>query len=99
MKKSNRINELLKTNEIEKQAEIIKGLIEAASSPVIDLIIRHDPRTGSTTPVVIGANIDYPTAYAILDQARAILHQAELEQAAGKPVPIERGDNDDSGAE
>jgi hypothetical protein len=93
MKKSNRLGEILKTNEVEKQAEIVRGLIEAASAPVIDLVIRHDTRTGQTFPVLIGGNIDYSSAYAILDQARAVLHEQELAEVrksqAGEAISTE----------
>ena len=47
--------------------------------PVVDLVIRYDGRTGQMNVSVIGPDVQIDNLYRILDGARGMLRERELE--------------------
>ncbi len=78
------INQITGTKDRAKQAEILLGTVGA---PVVDLVIRYDGRTNQIAITTIGGDIPIQAAYTLLDKAREILHQREIEALAKKDEP------------
>jgi hypothetical protein len=76
------IDKILQTKDKDKQGEIF---LSVANAPVWDLIVRLDARTGQITLGTMGGRLELATIYKMLDGARDLLHQQELQAAAQKP--------------
>lgn len=72
------ISELLKTTDKQEQINRIETLIQIANSPVHNIIITFDTRTGTVN--VLYPKIEFAGVHAILDKARAMLIKEELRQ-------------------
>ncbi len=75
------INQITGTKDRAKQAEI---LLSTVGAPVVDLVIRFDGRTNQIAITTIGGDVPLPVAYSLLDKAREMLHQREIEALAKK---------------
>ena len=77
------LKELLGTGNRKEQAERVAGLLQVASAPVIDVIVRFDGRVKSVVDVlVVGGSADFQSVYKILEQARQVLLAKEQAQVA-----------------
>jgi hypothetical protein len=74
-----KISELLSTKNAHEQAERIQTLMNMASAPVIDLIVRADMRTGSISLHLVGPDLPAVDIHRILDAAKEYLRKQELE--------------------
>jgi hypothetical protein len=81
------IDKVLQTKDKAKQAEVFLSI---ANAPVIDLVIRYDGRTDQLAVTTIGGDIPLPAAYSLLDKAREMLHNKELEAVAQKEKPAQQ---------
>jgi hypothetical protein len=93
-KKPPTIETLTGTKDKVKQADVLLNL---ANIPIVDLVIRFDPRNGQITLATIGGPLEVAAIYAIMDKAREMLHKKELEAVAQKeqtpqPVPDQPGE-------
>ena len=55
-------------NRLKKEQEVPEE--KKAKVPVVDIVVRFDPRDGEISIVVIGANIEPMVAYEILESAK-----------------------------
>jgi hypothetical protein len=76
------IDKILQTKDKDKQGEIF---LNVANAPVLDLIVRFDGRTGQISIGTMGGQIPIAAIYKMLDGARELLHQQELQAVAQKP--------------
>jgi hypothetical protein len=72
------ISDLLKTTDKQEQINRIETLIQIANSPVHNILITFDTRTGSVN--VLYPKIGFESVHVILDKARAMLIKEELRQ-------------------
>ena len=79
--KTNPIAEVLGTSNVKEQLDMIQGLQMAAQAPVVDLVLRYDPRVGQIIFSVIGGNIPTDMARKILQAGLDQLHEQELKAA------------------
>ena len=79
--KPNPLAEKLGTSNVMEQLDIIQGLQIAAQSPVVDLVLRYDPRLGQIGFSVIGGTIPADIARKILQAGLDQLHEQELKAA------------------
>ena len=79
--KPNPLAEKLGTSSVKEQLDIIQGLQMAAQSPVVDLVLRYDPRLGQIGFSVIGGTIPADIARKILQAGLDQLHEQELKAA------------------
>lgn len=79
--KSNPVAEYLGTSNVKQQLEILQGLKAAVQAPVIDLVLRYDPRLGQIAFSVIGGDVPTEIARKILQAGLDQLHQQELKAA------------------
>jgi len=86
-KKDTQLSDLLQTKDPKDQVKRVQELIQRVQSPVIDVIIRADPRFQSVEVIIIGGNINFESAYMILDRAREWLRQRELKEVT-KPGQV-----------
>jgi hypothetical protein len=86
-KNTTQLSDLLQTKDPKDQVKHVQELIQLVQSPVIDVIIRADPRFQSVEVIVIGGNINFESAYMLLDRAREWLRQRELKEIA-KPGQV-----------
>jgi hypothetical protein len=86
-KNVNQLQELLQSKDPKEQTKRVQELIQLVQSPVIDVIIRADPRFQSVEVIVVGGNINFESAYMILDRAREWLRQRELKEVT-KPGQV-----------
>ena len=75
------IEVLLGTKKASEQAERVKNLIAMATAPVIDVVVRYDPRGDMVGLTVIGGDLQAGDIQKILSAAKEMLHQKELEAA------------------
>ena len=75
------IEVLLGTKKASEQAERVKQIITMATAPVIDLIVRYDPRGDMVGITVIGGELQADDIHKILNAATEMLHKKELEAA------------------
>ena len=73
------LKDLLGTEDKEKQIEVVQELIKAASSPVIDLVIRYE--NDEVTLSIMGGDISFDAIYKMLDLTRQTIHKQEIETA------------------
>jgi len=73
------MHELLGTKNKKEQARRVGLMMEQINMPVIDLVIRYDGRTGQMNISVIGPDVQIDNLYRILDGARGMLRERELE--------------------
>ena len=55
--------------------------------PVVDLVIRYDGRTGQMNVSVIGPDVQIENLYKILDGARGLLREREIEAMRTREQP------------
>jgi len=79
--KPNPLAEKLGTSNVKEQLDIIQGLQMAAQAPVVDLVLRYDPRLGQIGFSVIGGTIPADIARKILQAGLDQLHEQELKAA------------------
>lgn len=85
------IANLLQTKDRKEQGRRVQQLVQAAQAPVLDLVIRHDARSGQTAVTVIGGNLTFQDCYFILGEAEKQLRARELEEAKrAQPVAEEQ---------
>lgn len=65
---TNKLSELLNTENIEEQERKVEGLIRAFNAPIVHLTIIVDSRNGGVT--ITGTPMEYDMLYRILDMAR-----------------------------
>jgi hypothetical protein len=89
------INDLLGTKDRKLQAQRVAQLIRDATAPVIDLIIRFDPRADDVTLQWVGIDrLPIEFLKKMIEQARQIIEEKEIraklqqEQAAQIPLPL-----------
>jgi len=75
------IETLLGSKKASEQAERVKTLMTMATAPVVDLIVRYDPRGDVIGITVIGGELQAADIQKILTAAKDMLHQKELEAA------------------
>ncbi len=73
------IKELLGTDDKKKQVELVEKLIAAASSPIIDLLIRYENEQIALT--IMGGDVPFDVIYKMLELTRQAIHQKEIEAA------------------
>lgn len=73
-----KLNELLETKSRKEQEKRVEQLLQAFNSPVIDLVIRFDPRIDGVSVTVIGGDVTFRTIYHMLDSARDIIREREI---------------------
>ena len=78
------MHELLGTKNKKEQARRVGLMMEQINMPVIDLVIRYDGRTGQMNISVIGPDVQIDNLYKILDSARGMLRERELEAMKAK---------------
>ena len=86
-KKDTQLSDLLQTKDPKDQVKRVQELIQLVQSPVIDIVIRADPRFQSVEVIVVGGNINFESAYMLLDRAREWLRQRELKEVT-KPGQV-----------
>lgn len=86
-KNGTQLSDMLQTKDPKEQVKRVQGLVQLGQLPVIDIIIRADPRFQSVDVVVIGGNVNFESAYMILDRAREWLRQRELKEVT-KPGQV-----------
>jgi hypothetical protein len=74
----NELAQVLNTKDRKEQAARVKTLLQAAQAPVVDLIIRFDGRTGQLAIKTIGPDMPVAAVYKLLDSAREVLHNVEV---------------------
>jgi hypothetical protein len=87
-KNTDQLAVLLQAKDHKEQTKRVQELIQLVQSPVIDIVIRADPRFQSVDVVVIGGNINFESAYMLLDRAREWLRQRELKEVT-KPGQVQ----------
>ena len=87
-KNTDQLAVLLQAKDHKEQTKRVQELIQLVQSPVIDVIIRADPRFQSVEVIVIGGNINFESAYMLLDRAREWLRQRELKEVT-KPGQVQ----------
>ncbi len=75
------IEALLGTKKASEQAERVEHLLKMAAAPVVDLVIRYDPRADMIGLNVIGGELPVADILKILHAAEDMLRQKELEAA------------------
>ncbi len=73
------LKSLLGTDDKKKQLELVEQLIEAAASPVIDLLIRFENEQINMT--IMGGDVSFDVLYKMLDLSRQAIHRREIETA------------------
>lgn len=73
--------EQLGTKDRAQQGKRVQQLLALASMPVIDIIVRYDPRTDTVGITTIGANLPGEQIQHILAAARDLIHRNELDAA------------------
>jgi hypothetical protein len=91
-KNTDQLAVLLQAKDHKEQTKRVQELIQLVQSPVIDVIIRADPRFQSVEVIVIGGNINFESAYMLLDRAREWLRQRELKEVT-KPGEVKTPEN------
>lgn len=81
------IEVLLGSRKPSEQAERVKSLLTMATAPVIDLIIRYDPRGDMIGITVIGGDLPAGDIFKILNAAEEMIRRKELEQAKELSIP------------
>jgi hypothetical protein len=84
------IDKILQTKDKAKQGEIF---LSVANAPVWDLLIRLDGRTGQISFGSMGGKLELAMIYKMLDGARDLLHQQELQAVAQKPEEPKSDEN------
>lgn len=79
--KPNPIAEFFGTSNAKEQIDIAKGLQAAATAPIIDVIVRFDPRVGQIGISIIGGDVPVEIARKILQGALDQLHEQEVKMA------------------
>jgi len=83
MKQQNNVNlsDILNTRSKKEQVERVQTLIKLVQEPVIDIVVRYDPRINSLTSSVIGINeLPAQDAIKILESAIEQIRNAEIEE-------------------
>ena len=75
------IDKILQTKDKAKQGEIF---LSVANAPVVDLLIRLDGRTGQISVGTMGGKLELATIYKMMDGARELLHEQELQAVTQK---------------
>lgn len=91
-KKDTQLSDILQTKDPKDQTKRVQELIQLVQAPVIDVIIRADPRFQSVEVIVVGGNINFESAYMLLDRAREWLRQRELKEVT-KPGEVKPAEN------
>ena len=78
------LNELFGTKSKKEQAKRAQSLIGQINAPVVDLIIRFDGRTNQLNISLIGPDLKIEDLYKILDGARDMLRERELQAINAK---------------
>ncbi len=87
-----KLYKLLGTRNKREQEEIVQSLLKAVGTPVIDLVIRFNPSSGDTEVIIVGGSIDFDVAYRILDLARQVFQQREVQAQLAQKL----ADNDET---
>ena len=78
IEKTATLAEILKTDDPQKQLEVVQKLIHLANAPVVQLLITLDTRNSKVT--LSGTELGIENLYAVLDAARKEVVSQEVEE-------------------
>lgn len=88
------IKELLGTEDEEEQVKKVQALMDTATRPPIDVLIRYDQNADQISLSFMGGNVPFEVIYRALDLARQALHKSEIEAAVQQKDAAEQDEEE-----